>query len=88
MDIGKYSDNDLRKELERREKSKLAAPDRTNRSDQEIVEQIYKTVQSCLDGAVERGYWDEDNDQYIFEAAMKAFYGDDYFHWHNKRFNQ
>lgn len=86
MNLHNFSDDELREELAGREKAKNKLPERGSRTDTEVVELIYKTVKSCVDKAIKENYWDEDNNQYIFEAVMMAFYGDDYFHFHNQRF--
>jgi hypothetical protein len=86
MNLDEYSDDNLIEEIERRKVKKIDKPQRRVATDTWVLNEIYETVERCLQWGIEKDYWDEDYDQYIFEATMKAFYGDDYFDWHNKRF--
>jgi hypothetical protein len=87
MSLQDFSIQELKQELEKRERKAALPPERSSKTNSEIVEQIYKAVQPCLKKSIEDNYWDEDNNIIIFEAAMKAIYGEDYFYWHNKRFS-
>lgn len=40
---------------------------------------LIKTAQACIDEAFKRGYFDDDDRHYIYEAAMTAIFGSDYF---------
>jgi hypothetical protein len=85
MSLDKYSDAQLKAELEARAKNPKL-PQRENKTDKEIVDQIFSTVESYVNDAIEKKWWNDDYDIYIFEAVMKAFYGDNYFDKCHKRF--
>jgi hypothetical protein len=88
MSLENYSDAELKAELKAR-KNKPDVPQRLNKTDKEIVDQIFSIVESCLNDAVSQRYWDDDYDYYIFDGVMEAFYGDHYFDkFHNRFFNQ
>jgi len=42
---------------------------------------VLETVRFGVKEAVERGYWDDDLKHYIYEAAMEAVYGKDFWQW-------
>jgi hypothetical protein len=87
MELSEYSEIQLLEEIERRKKIRISMPQQIMGTDKARIEQIYKTVESCLKSAIEKDCWDEDYEAYIFEATMKAFFGKDYFSdFHNKRF--
>lgn len=80
-DFGDASDEELKAELERRERAKsvpiptakpMANVDWTN---------VYETAKSCLETASKLGFWDEDNRHYIYESVLTAIYGDTFWQW-------
>lgn len=83
LDLQSISDADLKAELKRRAELKQATPK------QLLVPQwanLLKTVGACVEQAARDQYWEEDNTHYIFEEAMKAVYGPDFFtNWYNKQ---
>lgn len=82
MDLSKLSDEDLEKELKRRKEQARKTPSPVPDPD---WAKLVQTAQKCLADMEQNDYWDEDNDQYIYEAAMKAIYGPNFFDWFNER---
>lgn len=77
-----YSEADLLAELDDRKRKRalppapLANPDFT-----ELKELVVKNVNE----AAEKQEWPENLDHYIYEAAMVAIYGKDYWLWHDRQ---
>lgn len=46
---------------------------------------LIETITSGLARSIKDGYEDEDFQYYVYEAAMTAVYGDNYFTWRNKQ---
>lgn len=78
MSIEGISTEELEKELTRRKKAQnpcpkpLENPDFTN---------LKQTVVGAVENAVKEGYFSSDLKVYIYEAAVEAVYGKDYWEW-------
>ena len=46
---------------------------------------LIKCIEFGTKRSIEDGYQDEDFPNYVYEAAMQAVYGKDYFTWRNSR---
>lgn len=79
-ELQRFSEKELKTELERREKLKDAVPKPLPNPD---FSGVLTTAQSVVNEVAKEHYSDEDNASYIFEAVMKAIYGDKYWDWHN-----
>jgi len=81
-DLSKFSDEVLRRELEKRQsKKKIISPIRSSKTDAEVVTSIINCLESCISASMRDGRWDEDNDVYILEAVIGAIYGDSFYEW-------
>lgn len=78
MDLSKATDDQLRAELERRSKVKPACPQPKPNVD-------FQPVLTMLNEMVEKAstdeYWEEDNDQYLYECLINAVYGPAFWDW-------
>lgn len=82
MNLNNISTEDLKKELEKREaQNRLPKPKIIERP---TFDRLRVLCQSYVDG-VDTDDLDDDLKEYIFEAAMEAFFGDDYWEWNNLR---
>jgi hypothetical protein len=80
MSLSKYSDDELRKELERREKVRSVPapkpkPDFTN-----LILEAEEGIRSI----VKEGHPGKDFEHYIFETAMQCIFGPDVWDWWNE----
>jgi hypothetical protein len=75
MSLNDYTMEELQQEIARRNEPEMH---RLARPDSAIVKDIWETVNSCIQEALEEDYWDDNNDQYIYEAVMTAFFGPEY----------
>jgi hypothetical protein len=82
--IQSFTDDDLKAELERRERERAAGA-----KPRELELQTWGEVQKmCLDYIDEidkNGWVDDDLEHYIFEGAMSATFGPDVWGWINKK---
>ncbi len=78
--MNEYTDEQLQAELERRKKPSLAPPDRARYPD---WEPLIKTIEDGTARSIKDGYEDDDFKHYVYESAMIAVYGKDYFVWRN-----
>jgi Holliday junction resolvase RusA-like endonuclease len=77
-----FSDEDLIHELERRKKARNAPPTPVPNPD---FSNLVKTIVDCLEESIRDQYEVKDFEQYVYEEAMKAVYGPDFFEWRNKQ---
>lgn len=79
--IEDISDDDLRKELERREaeEKKQAIPRAIESPDLLDLKRICREYIDDL--AEDGGYAHTDHEHYVFEVAMKTFFGQNVFEW-------
>lgn len=83
-DIEKFSTQELQAEIERRERS---TPPRM--LDKPDLRRLKYTLQEYMDFVFSDEYYsDNDYRHYIYEDALKAFYGEDIFDEINKRENE
>ena len=79
-DLKSYSDGDLKKELERREKERNNVPSpKLNPDFSDVVDAAKSYIVEVQAGVV-----DDDTEHYIFEAVMEAVYGEKVWDWINK----
>lgn len=74
------TDVELEEELERRKKASNPIP--TPLQDPDYTALRTMIIQGVRDFD-EKGYQGEDFRQYVYEAAVEAIYGKDYWTWHN-----
>lgn len=78
MDISSLSDQDLRDELEKREKE---IPKQLPK--EEVERNLYKALAKGIEDDVRmklaEGYYTKDTETYTWETVMQAFYGYDIF---------
>ena len=53
-----------------------------------VFTNLIKVVDAYIDEVENQGYADDDFEHYIYEEALKAFYGKDVFKWINWRLRQ
>lgn len=75
-----YTDEQLQAELDRRKKPVLDRPDRLRYPD---WEPLIKMMEEGTNSSIKEGYEDDDFKHYVYEAAMTAVYGKNYFVWRN-----
>ena len=79
-----YDDDELRAELERRERRRLALP--RAKADNDIN---WSNLLECLNEGLEHlernGYHGKDFEHYVFECAIETVYGRDVWKWWNER---
>jgi len=82
MTLDKYSDDELAKEIKRREEEeKIGLPTPCLRPDfSKVIAGCEKHIQELQEGKVDR-----DTDHYIYEDAMQAIYGIDVWDWVNSK---
>lgn len=80
--LEKYTDEELRAEMDRREKEKDKKPEPKEEIDWSKLIECVKEGVTILD---EEGYEQNDFEHYVFEAAMTAVYGDEIWDWWNKK---
>lgn len=81
MNIADISTEELQKELERREDTKKGPAPLTVPNWTKLQQTVVDGIQKCI----EEKYMDEDFTHYVYEAAMEAVYGDDFWKWRNKQ---
>lgn len=75
--LSKISTADLEAELQRRATAKEAFKPLS--FDAERLKKFVETVDSIIQNNIERARQDEDDEHYVYEAAIQAVYGDDAF---------
>lgn len=85
MDFKNVSDEDLEEELERRkqvreEMKKILVP-----LENPDFSYLCKYIVHGIEEAVREGFPPKDFKHYIYEAAMEAVYGKDFWKWRNKQ---
>jgi hypothetical protein len=84
MPIEQYSDDELRQELEQREKAQqnAAIPKPVECPD---FEGLKEQCAQYITEIIRTGWADDDIEHYIFEAALSAVYGNSVWEWVNSR---
>ena len=84
-DLNSFTDNELEAEISRREVAKRQAK-KPKLIENPDLSKLVKMCQAFVDYMESDEYYeDNDFDKYIFEMAMKTFFGDDFFDWFNER---
>ena len=78
MSLEKVSTEELEKELEQRRTKQSSCPTPLENPDFMYLKQ---TVVNAIETAVKEGYFDSDFKVYIYEAAVEAIYGKDFWEW-------
>ena len=88
MDLKSVSDEELRQELERREKEKRQVEKPVMLENPDLT-QLKKTCQSYVDFIDDDEEFHSDNDfmHYIYESAMGALFGEKFWQWYSKKVN-
>jgi len=81
-ELKKVSDEELEAELERRKKVKNAPPVPL---DQPNFEPLRKMIIEGTRESIENESEDDDFSHYVYEAAMDAVYGKNFWVWRNKQ---
>jgi len=82
-DLDKFSDEELKAELNKRAEKLLGVPTPQQHMD---WRPLVRMTNLMIEQALKDQYWDEDNDHYIFEEVMKTIYGENFFvGWYNKQ---
>ena len=79
MSLKDYTDAQLQKELERRKVSRTPPKRLPNPDFTKLVE----TIETCVRDTEKDNYWDEDFIHHIYEAAIEAVYGHNFWTWVN-----
>lgn len=74
------TDEELRAELERRQRPVLPRPCHVRDPD---WEPLIKMMEESLTESIAKGYEDDDFKHYVYEMAITAVYGKEYFQWRN-----
>lgn len=82
IDLHDVSEADLLAELERKKTIALASPKPLQNPD---FSTLVITVTNGVAQAAHKQHEDADFKQYVYEAALKAVYGPDFFKWRNKQ---
>lgn len=80
----KFTDAQLRDELERRQKASIEAGKPLQLPSPDLTA-LCDTCQKYIDDLAAGNPVDEDYDHWVFEDAMKALYGSGVFEWINQR---
>lgn len=80
MNLQDYSDEQLKAELKKREATPKSIPVKLEKID---FEPVVEMIDRIIERAKSKRYWDEDYEGYIFEAVVKAIYGESFFDWLN-----
>lgn len=78
MSIKDYSDEEIQKELERRQKEKTKVPEPIKNID---WSEVFRLVKEGIYSISEDGYEPKDFKHYIFETVMEAVYGKNIWKW-------
>jgi len=81
MNLKDYTEEALQEELKRREKQRITIPPRLPNAD---FTKMVEAIENGLAEMVQKGYEDEDLEEFVFESACIAIYGPDFFTWYNK----
>lgn len=81
MAIDDFTEEELKKELERRKKKKTSPPKPKANPD---WSQLLQTMASGLEEMIKAEYEDSDLEAYVAEAAWEAVYGTEFWAWKNK----
>jgi len=79
-----FTDEQLQKELERRQKIKDES-EKPQQHESINIGPLRKICQSYIDDVQKDGYADDDYVHYIFEVAMGAVFGEDVWQWINAK---
>lgn len=80
-DLSSASPDELRAELARRDVAAQIPMPQPKASDLVDWAAVYKTVVDGVRDAIERQFMDDDTQGYVWEAAVEAIYGKDYWTW-------
>lgn len=76
------STEDLERELERRKRELRGPPTPLKEPDFSNLQEL---VVEGTKASVQNGYEDDDFQHYVYEAAMEAVFGKDFWTWRNKQ---
>ncbi len=80
--LGTFSTEELKKEIERR----VFIEQRPKILENPDIKKLRNAVEQYVDFVASEEYCeDNDFDHYIFEDVMTAFYGEDFWAWHNNQ---
>lgn len=80
MNITQFTNAELLAELKRREYQQIDTAKPKAVADPDLSD-LRQTCQAYIDAVAMRDYVDEDLPHWIFEAALKALYGNNVFDW-------
>ena len=73
------TDQEIEEELERRKKAKMFPKPLDNPDFSRLINMAKKEIEHLIN----EGYASKDFDHYVYEEAMTAIYGKDYWKWRN-----
>mgnify|MGYP000159136555 CR=1 FL=1 len=82
-DLNGFSDEDLKRELEKRKKAKKALKNQKQKfvlNDNPDLSDIKKFAEEEKDNWIERGNCSSDAETFMYEKVMRMFYGNDFFY--------
>lgn len=81
-DLKNISDADLEKEMARRQKQRVKVPTPLQSPD---FTKLQAVIVQGVHTSIENEREDEDFEHYVYEAALEAVYGKNFWDWRNKQ---